>query len=388
MTVWRCSVNARHVSPFSAERIPAEAISRQSKLFSESPMAEILGRLPMGVAVFNAYRQIVYANESFCRITAEHRSPSDVLGLRLGEATSCLGLKIHGGVCGTTELCRSCGAARSLAATLLGEKAATGECSITRQGEERLENLDFRIWIWPMRHGDEVFQVAVMSDTRAEKRLALMERIFYHDILNMVSGMQGVCELMREEEEGARNAELDLLLFAVERVTDMIVSQRDFSAAERGDYAVARNKMGSLSLLTDIAALMRRETSCRGKTLVVDPQSADVFFTSDRKLLTRILVNMQKNALEATPAGGTVTVGCDQEDDFVRFWTHNPGVVPKEARTQIFRRAFSTKGGGRGLGPYGMKLFAESYLGGQVGFTTDETAGTTFFVRLPCQKDC
>jgi len=377
-------VNARHVSPFTAERIPTEAILRQARLFAESPAAGILDRLPMGVAVFNAYRQIVYANEAFGNMAVDKRPPADLLGLRLGEALSCLGTKLKGGVCGATELCRSCGAARSLAATLLGQDVASGDCTITRRGDERLENLDFHIRVWPLAYGGESFYVAIMSDSRAEKRLALMERIFYHDILNIVSGMQGVCELMREDEEETRNAEVDLLLFAVERVTDLIVSQRDFSLAERGDYEVVSNKMGSLSLLSDITALMRRETSCRGKTLLVDPQSADVFFASDRKLLTRILVNMQKNALEATAPGGAVTAGCDQEDGFVRFWVHNAGVVPEEARTQIFRRAFSTKGRGRGLGTYGMKLFAENYLGGQVGFATDETAGTTFFVRLPC----
>ena len=210
-----------------------------------------------------------------------------------------------------------------------------------------------------------------------------MERILYHDILNLVSGMQGVCELMREEEEGTRNAELDLLLFAVERVTDLILSQRDLSFAERGDYEVAVNKMGTLSLLSDITSLMRRESSCRGKTLAIAPDSSDVFFASDRKLVTRILVNMQKNALEATPPGGTVTVGCGRTDGQIRFWVHNAGVVAEEARPQIFRRAFSTKGRGRGLGTYGTKLFAESYLGGTVGFTTDATDGTTFYVLLP-----
>ena len=259
-----------------------------------------------------------------------------------------------------------------------------GECTISRQGVEHLETLDFRIWIWTRRHGGESFHVSLLSDIRAEKRLDLMERIFYHDILNLVSGMQGVCELMREEEEGARNAELELLIFAVERVNDLIQSQRDLTFAERGEYEVVAHKMGSVSLLTDITALMRRETSCRGKTLVIAPESDDVFFRSDRKLLTRILVNLQKNALEASSAGDTVTVGCSREGGQVRFWVHNPGQVPEEARTQIFRRTFSTKGRGRGLGTYGTKLFAEGYLGGSVGFTTDATAGTTFFVLLPC----
>jgi hypothetical protein len=376
-------VNARLVPLLLAERTPKETVARQAGLFANSPAAGILERLPLGVAVFNGSRQIVYANDQFRGLAPGSRTDKDLLGMRLGEALACLGAELSAGGCGASELCRSCEATRTLLASQLGQEATAGDCSVRRRDGEHLENLDFRVWIWCLPHGGETFHVAVLSDIRAEKRLALMERIFYHDILNLVSGMQGVCELMREEEEGTRNAELDLLLFAVERVSDLILSQRDFSLAERGDYEIASNKMGTLSLLTDIASLMRREPSCRGKTLTVDPESADAFFASDRKLVTRILVNMLKNALEATLPGGAVKTGCTLENGFVRFWVHNPGLVPEEARTQIFRRTFSTKGRGRGLGTYGMKLFAESYLDGEVGFSTDKIEGTTFFVRLP-----
>uniref|UniRef100_I2Q5V4 histidine kinase n=1 Tax=Desulfovibrio sp. U5L TaxID=596152 RepID=I2Q5V4_9BACT len=377
-------MNARLVPLFSAERSPRETVLRQARLFAESPAAGVLDRLPMGVAVFNGTRQIVYSNVKFRDLAGRDCPTEALVGQRLGEALACLGADLEIGGCGTSELCHSCGLARSIGESLSGRAIVDGECSLARQAGKRLETLDFNVWIWGLPHEGEVFHATILTDARPEKRLALMERIFYHDILNMVSGMQGICELMREEEEGARNAELDLLLFAAERITDIILSQRDFSLAERGDYEIATNKMGTLSLLSDITALMRRDPAARGKTLAVVPDSADAFFASDRKLVTRILVNMQKNALEATPPGGKVTAGCHLEDGFVRFWVRNPGVVPEEARPQIFRRAFSTKGAGRGLGTYGMKLFAENYLGGEVGFTSDEAAGTTFFVRLPC----
>lgn len=375
-------MNARLVPLFAAERTSQDVVALQARIFSEHPATEILNRLPLGVVVFNATRQIVYANEAFDTLSKSESNES-LLGLRLGEALSCLGAQSGADGCGSADVCSTCRATQALAASVLGQDATAADCSITRHGCEVLENLDFRIWVWRLSHGDSVFHVAVLRSIQAEKRLALMERIFYHDILNLVSGMQGVCELMREEEECTRNAEVDLLLFAVERVSDLIVSQRDFSLAERGEYEITPVKMGTLSLLTDITALMRREASCRTKTLTLDPDTADAYFASDRKLVTRILVNMLKNALEATPAGGVVTAGCDLEDGYVRFWVHNPGVVSKEARVQIFQRTFSTKGRGRGLGTYGMKLFAEHYLGGTVGFTTDDVEGTRFFVRLP-----
>ena len=378
-------MNAGVVPLLAAQRVPLEEVSRQAKLFAASPAAGVLNRLPLGVAVCNATRQIIYSNEKFRELASLDCPDEAVVGQRLGEALSCLGAAIEVGGCGTSDVCRSCGVARSMAESLTGVDVVENECSLARHGGNRLESLDFRIWVWGMSYAGEPFQAAILTDTRAEKRLALMERIFYHDILNIVSGMQGICEIMHEEEECAHNAELNLLVFATERIRDLIVSQREFSQAEHGEYEVVVHKMGTLSLLGDIVAFMRRENSARGKQLALAPESDDAFFATDRKLLTRILVNMLKNALEASPPGETVTVGCTVEDHHVRFWVHNAGVVPQEARSQIFRRAFSTKGSGRGLGTYGMKLFTERYLGGEVGFTSDEASGTTFFVLLPLE---
>jgi sensor histidine kinase regulating citrate/malate metabolism len=97
-----------------------------------------------------------------------------------------------------------------------------------------------------------------------------------------------------------------------------------------------------------------------------------------------VLTNMLKNAFEATPRGGKVTLQCQLEGDSLRFSVHNPGVIPEETAAQIFRRSFSTKAeSGRGLGTYSMKLFGERILGGKVSFTTSQQEGTVFTISLP-----
>jgi sensor histidine kinase regulating citrate/malate metabolism len=61
------------------------------------------------------------------------------------------------------------------------------------------------------------------------------------------------------------------------------------------------------------------------------------------------------------------------------------GTIPEDVRLQIFQRSFSTKGSGRGLGTYSMKLFGENYLHGRVYFRTNEKQGTTFTIELPLE---
>ena len=57
--------------------------------------------------------------------------------------------------------------------------------------------------------------------------------------------------------------------------------------------------------------------------------------------------------------------------------------MPADAQLQVFQRSFSTKGDGRGLGTYGSRLLTERYLGGEIGFESTESTGTTFRVSLP-----
>jgi len=57
--------------------------------------------------------------------------------------------------------------------------------------------------------------------------------------------------------------------------------------------------------------------------------------------------------------------------------------MPLEVQRQLFTRSFSTKGTGRGLGTYSIKLITEKYLQGTVSFVSNEEQGTVFTVRYP-----
>ena len=96
-----------------------------------------------------------------------------------------------------------------------------------------------------------------------------------------------------------------------------------------------------------------------------------------------MLGNLLKNALEASSAGETVTVGVMPEDDRVAFWVHNAAHMPRDVQLQVFKRSFSTKGSGRGIGTYSIRLFVTRYLHGSVDFESSEENGTIFRVRLP-----
>jgi len=99
-------------------------------------------------------------------------------------------------------------------------------------------------------------------------------------------------------------------------------------------------------------------------------------------LLQRVLINLIKNALEATRVGGTVLTGIKNDEDKIIFWVKNEHVIPQDVQRQLYQRSFTTKGTGRGLGTYSIRLLTENYLEGKAMFLSNESEGTVFSIEL------
>jgi len=106
----------------------------------------------------------------------------------------------------------------------------------------------------------------------------------------------------------------------------------------------------------------------------------------DPSEVRRAIANLVANAIEATPAGGSVALRAIAEDDRVHITVEDDGYgVPAAQRERLFQR-FATNdralGGGTGLGLYIVRLIAEK-LDGTVSFESREPRGSTFTITLP-----
>ena len=48
----------------------------------------------------------------------------------------------------------------------------------------------------------------------------------------------------------------------------------------------------------------------------------EVLLVTDATVLSRVLKNMVKNAVEAGTSGDTVTIGCENSGEVMKFWVH------------------------------------------------------------------
>jgi signal transduction histidine kinase len=368
----------------SPERSNDEELRKTIAHFAYHP--EIFGLLdavPDLILILNSHRQVVFANRAM-EVYAGVAHRSELYGQRPGEILGCVHATEQDNQCGISRFCSACGAVKAILVSLAG-KTAMEECSINQVGMR--ESFDLRVWGTPYQAIDQDFTIFAIRDIADEKRRYALEHTFFHDILNTAGGLLGYAELMKDAEGE------DLVDMAAQKnmprlanqLIEEIWTQRLLTQAERDEVTLEPVSIDPQELLEEVAAAYTNHRSANGRFILVDLSERNRPFTSDRALLARVLGSMAKNALEACRPGETATMGWRFVDERIEFWAHNPGAIPQEVQLQLFQRSFSTKGVGRGLGTYSMKLLGERYLQGSLSYESEDETGTLFNVSLPLE---
>jgi signal transduction histidine kinase len=362
-----------------AERAAIGEIQEQARLFlGFSLLCKILDAVPDIIMILNENRQVVFANKALLDLLGVQRLDFTG-GLRPGEVLNCAHAFQSIGGCGTTEFCRTCGAVQAIICSLRGEETVN-ECRITREDGAAL---DLRVWGTPLTVDDQQFSVLALQDITHEKRRQVLERIFFHDILNTAGTVRGFAEILPDTKPEYQEEISGHIYRLSNLLIDEIKAQKELVTAEDGELVVHPDSLDAVAVLQEVATGYSSHEAARDRHIEIDPCAQPVAFASDPVLLKRVLGNMLKNALEAARPGETVTLSCEVVEGRVEFSVHNPNFMPRDVQLQIFQRSFTTKGTGRGLGTYGMKLLSERYLKGTVAFTSSPEQGTTFTACYP-----
>jgi hypothetical protein len=368
-----------HIKPERADpRLLRLAVE---KVRAEKLVHAVLEVVPGLAMVVNEQRQIVAANRRFLDAVGA-RTLDDVVGKRPGDAVRCRNASKAIDGCGSSPSCLFCGAVQAVVHSQITQTPQTRECRIPLD-DGRSGTVDAEVVASPVVIDGTSFTIVAMRDISAEKRRRVLERVFFHDVLNTAGGLRGLVSMLQEEPSPTADEEYVALLDDLcERLVEVIIQQRELLAAESGELSTHPMFVSVPSLLQTIKRLYERHDVAENRQVVLG-DAPDVDVVTDMNLARRVLENMVKNALEASPPGATVTLDAEDLGEEVVLRVHNPGLIPEGTKHQIFQRSFSTKGTDRGIGTYSMRLFGEGYLGGEVGFTTSEERGTTFVFLIP-----
>ena len=114
-----------------------------------------------------------------------------------------------------------------------------------------------------------------------------------------------------------------------------------------------------------------------------DVRNPKTLVAADPDLLHRALSNLILNAIDAMPAGGTLTLstGVEQHSARITVSDTGKGIAPEECE-RLFTPYYTSKLGGTGLGLAIVQSIVSDH-GGRISLTSEPGKGTTFRVFLP-----
>lgn len=343
---------------------------------------DLLSAMSSIICILNDKNQVVFSNDILFEkygLDLER----DVLGFRPGEIFNCVNADNDTGGCGTSDKCQFCGANTAFLTSWKEKRQVINECRIVTHNGAHTTQLDLEITATPFSYGQADYMIVSIVDITEKKRKELLERIFFHDIINIASSLSGVLQLYPLLEEQEKAEYLEIAHSLSDQIIDEIKGQQQMLKAESGELDVNPADLQVEPFLKKICDQIRFNNAAFERKVHTSDLTGNARFRTDEMLLTRVLINMAKNALEAIDRGEKITITAKNDTGSLRFEVHNNTYIEENVQLQLFQRSYSTKGNNRGLGTYSMKLIGERYLKGKVGFTSTTENGTTFYIELP-----
>ena len=202
-----------------------------------------------------------------------------------------------------------------------------------------------------------------------------------HEIRNPLASLRGLAELLGRDipRDDHRRRYLDTMLQSIDRLNRLIEDLLLFSsprAADTDDLDLSSTVAETVTLAQ--VAVGDRPVAVRRVGL-----EDRLIVRGNRDRLIQVLTNIVRNATDASPDGGAVTVRAEPRDGFAAVTVHNTGsYIPPNVRRQLFVPFFTTKPTGTGLGLAIARQIVTS-MDGRIDVESHEEQGTTFTVELP-----
>lgn len=221
-----------------------------------------------------------------------------------------------------------------------------------------------------------------------------VERIMQHDLKNPLNVIIGIPKLMLASKDISEKQQLMLnkIRNSGQRMLELINRSLDMYKMEINTYQYKPVEVNLITILNDII-IGNKKMSVGSKNIQIflngsmiqhdSNESLEFIVQGEEMLFFSLLSNLIKNALEATPDSGVVSIQLDDKTEGKSIAIHNQIPVPEAIRERFFDK-YVTEGkkDGTGLGTYSAKLITKT-MNGEIKLDTSETDGTTIEIVMP-----
>lgn len=205
-----------------------------------------------------------------------------------------------------------------------------------------------------------------------------------HEIRNPLASISGAAGILARGNAtpASRDECLEILTKESQRLNKLLTNFMDFARPRLPRFQLA----DSLALVQSTAALAQHTAASLGVELRIDPGPSVREVCCDPEQIKQVLLNLLLNALQASDAGGRVTIRLLADGERLSILVHDVGRgIPEEAMDNIFDPFFTTRDNGTGLGLAIAANIVRQHDGVLLSLPNPDR-GMTFSVSLPWQQ--
>ena len=228
----------------------------------------------------------------------------------------------------------------------------------------------------------------ISAKKEAERLKEDIERIARHDLKTPLNGIIGFPQvlLMDDNLNQEQREYLGYIQDSGYRMLSMIDMTLSLYKMEQGTYECQSERVDILSILQRVEREIFSEFKDSGLSLqVITEYDVDTscYAWGEEMLCYSVISNLIRNAFQASPNDGAISVSLSSGTEYHYITIHNNGVVPEDVRP-VFGEKYATSGKkkGTGLGVYSARLMTQA-MGGSFTWSSSTREGTSVTISLP-----
>ena len=278
--------------------------------------------------------------------------------------------------------------------------AASNKANIKRDWEIEKDNSVLSLHFAPFRTEEKKKYgvIVAISDITKQQKLDNSRKAFVanvsHELRTPLTNIKSYAETMLESDIDPETAEsfLQVINSEADRMTRLVRDLLVLSQLDSSKQILKPEETDISELVTETIGLMKIEAQNRSLTLthVQGSNTEKIMLDTDR--IRQVLINILSNAIKFTPAHGTVTVLCGQQENHIYIKVADTGIgIPEKDLPMLFERFYrvdkarSREMGGTGLGLAIAKEIIEAHKG-TIDVESEYGKGTTVTIRFPVDK--
>ncbi|MBC7130275.1 hypothetical protein H5T51_03500, partial [Candidatus Bathyarchaeota archaeon] len=200
-----------------------------------------------------------------------------------------------------------------------------------------------------------------------------------HDLRNPLTSISAATYYLKKRLEKMEDQKLMAMINLIEKniaYSNKIVNDLlDYSR----DIKLELNETTPKKLVEDTLTHIEVPDNIR----LINKANSKVKITVDYEKMKRVFINLIRNAIDAMPNGGTLTIKSKKKGEQIMFSFSDTGIgMTEEVLKNLWNPLFTTKAKGMGFGLSICKRFIEAH-GGSITVKSSPGKGTTFTVKLP-----